>query len=238
MARWEKHGTTSNTTLAFLHYFTASLQFVGPLIYPIKALIEVLEFRIWSNKKFGDITHFKSKHDLLDSLIKRANLQPSNSEEGVFIAEFGVAFGETTKYLISRIKVPFQYHGFDTFEGLPNAWRRLPAGAMTSDGKLPKILGEDIYFHKGLVQDTIGQVNFQSSLLKVFIFDLDLYGPTLFAFKHVLPNMRIGDIVYFDEAFDSEERIIIENYFLDKFEFEVIGASPFGLAFEIKKSKV
>jgi hypothetical protein len=48
----------------------------------------------------------------------------------------------------------------------------------------------------------------------------------------------MGDIVYFDEAFDSEERIIVVNYFLDKFEFEVIGASPFGLAFKITKSKV
>jgi hypothetical protein len=50
--------------------------------------------------------------------------------------------------------------------------------------------------------------------------------------------MKIGDIVYFDEAFDSEERVIVENYFLDEFEFEVIGASAFGLAFKILSSKV
>jgi hypothetical protein len=48
----------------------------------------------------------------------------------------------------------------------------------------------------------------------------------------------VGDVVYFDEAFDSEERVIIENYFLDMFNYEVIGASPFGLAFKIKESKV
>jgi hypothetical protein len=32
--------------------------------------------------------------------------------------------------------------------------------------------------------------------------------------------------------------VIIENYFIDVFEFEVIGASPFGLAFKIKGLKV
>jgi len=52
--------------------------------------------------------------------------------------------------------------------------------------------------------------------------------------KHIFSEINQGDIVYFDEAFDSDERVIIENYFIDAFEFEVIGASPFGLAFKIK----
>lgn len=137
----------------------------------------------------------------------------------------------------AKDKKPFTYHGFDTFEGLPKAWRRLPAGAISNNGQIPSIAGENIHFHKGLIQDTINKVDFKSSLKKVFIFDFDLYEPTLFALKHVYSEINLGDIVYFDEAFDSDERVIIENYFLDVFEFEVIGASPFGLAFEIKKSK-
>ena len=190
------------------------------------------------NKKFGTVTHFRNKHKLLDSLIERANLESSKSEGGVFFVEFGVAFGETTKYLTSRTEAPFQYHGFDSFEGLPKAWRQLPAGAMSNNGDIPKIAGEGIYLHKGLIQDTINQVNFESTLMKIFIFDFDLYGPTLFALKHVSSEINEGDIVYFDEAFDSDERLILKNYFLDKFDVEVIGASSFGVAFEIKKTKV
>lgn len=147
--------------------------------------------------------------------------------------EFGVAFGETSRYLISGTKVPLVYHGFDTFEGLPKAWRRLPAGAISTKGAVPNIVGENIYFHKGLIQESITQVDFKSPLKKVFIFDFDLYEPTLFALKYVFSEIIEGDIVYFDEAFDSDERVIIENYFLGVFEFEVIGASPFGLAFKI-----
>lgn len=148
-----------------------------------------------------------------------------------------MAFGETSRFLVSRTNAPLVYHGLDTFEGLPKAWRRLPAGAIISNGQIPNIVGENIYFHKGLIQETITQVDFNSSLKKIFIFDFDLYEPTLFAFKHVFPEINQGDIVYFDEAFDSDERVVIENYFIDVFEFEVVGASPFGLAFKIKKSK-
>jgi intein/homing endonuclease len=154
------------------------------------------------------------------------------------LIEFGVAFGETTEYLTSRIKERFVYHGFDTFESLPLAWRRLPAGAMSNDGKVPTIPGEHIFFHKGLIKDTINQVNFRSPLMKIFIFDFDLYEPTLFALKYVSSDINVGDIVYFVEAFDCNERLIVKDYFLDKFHVEVIGATPFGLAFEIKKSMV
>jgi hypothetical protein len=233
MARWEKHGTTSNATLTFLHYFTSCFQFIGSFVYPLKALIEVLEFRVWLKNKFGKVKHFKNKKKLLNALIEYSNLEFSKSGGGVFYVEFGVAFGETSRLIISGTKSPFVYHGFDTFTGLPKAWRRLPAGAISSNGQIPNIVGENIYFHKGLIHETITQVDFNSALKKVFIFDFDLYEPTLFALKYVFSEINQGDIVYFDEAFDSDERVIIENYFIDAFKFEVIGASPFGLAFQI-----
>lgn len=237
MARWEKHGTTSNITLTALDYFTSCFRHVGSLIYPLKALIEVVEFRVWLNNKFGKIQLFRNKQELLSALIRDSNVEFYKSGRGVLYVEFGVAFGETSRYLILGTKAPFVYHGFDTFEGLPKAWRSLPVGAMSARGEILNIVGEDIHFHKGLIQDTIDKINLKSSLKKVFIFDFDLYEPTLFALKHVLSEINEGDIVYFDEAFDSDERVIIENYFLDVFEFEVIGASPFGLAFKIRTSK-
>ena len=84
MSRWRNHGTTSNITLTILHYFTNCFQFIGSLVYPVSALIEVLEFRVWLNKRFGIVTHFKNKQKLLGSLIKRSNLESSRSEAGVF----------------------------------------------------------------------------------------------------------------------------------------------------------
>ena len=75
---------------------------------------------------------------------------------------------------------------------------------------------------------------FKSNFTKIFIFDFDLYQPTLLALKYCLAEINQGDILYFDEAFDSDERVIIENYVIGILEFDVIGASPFGLALKIK----
>lgn len=109
--------------------------------------------------------------------------------------EFGVAFGETSKYLISQTNVPFTYHGFDTFEGLPKAWRRLPAGAFANNGMIPEIRGDNIHFYKGFIKDTITQVNFESTFKKIIIFDFDLFEPTLFALTHILNEINVGDII-------------------------------------------
>jgi hypothetical protein len=234
LTRWEKHGTTSNTSLTFLHYFGSIFQILGSYVYPLKALIEVVEFRVWLKTKFGQIKHFNNKHSLLEALIESSNIDFLKSGGGVFYVEFGVAFGETSKYLISETKVPFIYHGFDTFEGLPKAWRRLPAGAFSNNGKTPNLAGNNIFFHKGLIQETIDKVSFKSNFTKIFIFDFDLYQPTLFALKYCLAEINQGDILYFDEAFDSDERAIIENYVIGILEFDVIGSSPFGLALKIK----
>jgi hypothetical protein len=229
MARWEKHGTTSNATLKLLYYWANTFKVVGNLIYPIKSLIEVIEYQIWMKKTLGDVKVFKSKKELLDLVIEKCK----NSGPTTYY-EFGVAFGETAEYIVNNAGQEFEYHGFDTFEGLPKAWRRLPKGAITNHGKIPNLVGSNIFFHKGLIQDTIGDVSYDSDGKKCILFDFDLYEPTLLTLKHLEKNLHAGDILYFDEAFDSDERVIIENYFIDKFSYNILGASVFGLAFELK----
>lgn len=68
----------------------------------------------------------------------------------------------------------------------------------------------------------------------IWLFDLDLYAPTLFAFETLFKFMKPGDILYFDEAFDSDERLILRELIIDQIEIEVVGYSPLALAFQIK----
>ena len=228
LRRWETHGGTSNFTMTLLHFWASTFSFIGDLIYPLRGLLEVIEYRVWLKKSFKTIKIYRHKHLLLNEILSICN-----TARKVTYFEFGVAFGETTNYFVSRTIIPFQYHGFDTFEGLPKAWRKLPAGAISAKGQVPNIVGENISFHKGLIKETINEVDFSSNYPKCFIFDFDLYEPTLLAFEHVFPEMKIGDILYFDEAFDSDERVIVENYFLELFEYSVVGATPFAIAFII-----
>jgi hypothetical protein len=228
MQRWEKHGGTSNFQLRVLFYYTGLTRHLGTFVYPLKSLVEVIEFRVWFDNRFGKIPVFKDKNKLLDEIIRKAS-------ENSFVTyyEFGVAFGETIRYLDKKTTIPFEYHGFDTFEGLPNAWRGLPKGAITALGKSPEGFGHNIHFHIGLIDKTISDTNFKTPGTKCILFDFDLYQPTLFAYQHIKDELNPGDLVYFDEAFDSEERIILENYFLKDFKFIVLGASVFGLAFQL-----
>ncbi len=211
-----------------LYFWSSSFFVIGNLIYPLRGLLEVIEYRVWLRKVFKTIKIYRHKELLLDEILRKCN-----SAKRITYFEFGVAFGEMTSYLTSKTTIPFQYYGFDTFEGLPKAWRKLPAGAISAKGQIPNLVGENISFRKGLIKETISEVDFSSDYMKCFIFDFDLYEPTLFAFKHVIPEIKIGDIVYFDEAFDSDERIIIDNYFLELFEYSVLGATPFAIVFVI-----
>jgi hypothetical protein len=233
MARWTKNGTTSDRTQFLLFYWIMIIQVLGKYIYPIKSIFEVVEYRMWLNKTFGKIKCYKTKYSMLEVLAKEVE-----TSGGGNYFEFGVAFGETARFLVKNKGNSSTYHGFDTFMGLPKSWRRLPKGAFTNNGEAPDIVGENIFFHIGLVQDTVKQVTFNSVKKNFYLFDLDLYAPTLFVLQHVENEFKAGDIVYFDEAFDADERVIIENYFLGRHSFDVIGASVLGLAVRIKNSSL
>jgi len=109
---------------------------------------------------------------------------------------------------------------------------------MSSNNKKPEIFGSEIKFHAGLIKDTISGADFKSENINLFIFDFDLYEPTLFAYKHMHENIKKGDILFFDEAFTQDERIIIENYFFRDFTYKVIGSSPFAIAFEVEQANL
>jgi hypothetical protein len=232
MDRWKKHGSTSSLTQNLIYLCQLIFQFIPKFVYKILSLIEALEFKIWQ-KKFNRIKSYSNRKKMFLAIINDLNNPKSNSSK-VNIYEFGVAFGELTQFIIKNIKVEYNYHGFDTFSGLPHSWRGLPKGAISPKNKTPKFSGgEGVKFHTGLIKDTISNVDFRSDGVNLFIFDFDLYEPTLFAYKYVRENIKKGDILVFDEAFAQDERIIIENYVFLDFKYKLIRSSPFAIAFEI-----
>ena len=66
---------------------------------------------------------------------------------------------------------------------------------------------------------------------KLILFDLDLFEPTEFAWLHLRKSLNRGDIVYFDEGFDIDERKVIEDYVLQDFQVTVIGITNTAIAF-------
>ena len=125
----------------------------------------------------------------------------------------------------------YEYYGFDTFEGLPNAWRHFEAGSFDASGSAPYGLSANVHFLKGFVEDTLplfvaGQLSRrEENEPTFFLFDLDLLGPTIFCFELVEKYLQKNDLLYFDEAFDEGERSIIEKQIQGHANYEVIGAS-------------
>jgi hypothetical protein len=70
---------------------------------------------------------------------------------------------------------------------------------------------------------------------KIILFDLDIFEPSLFAWKLIESHLSTGDMIYFDESFDEDERKLLVDYInkSSKAKFEIIGYTHFGLALKV-----
>lgn len=129
--------------------------------------------------------------------------------------ELGVASGDST-FAISKIRNfsrCIEWNGFDTFEGLPESWGDLPKGAFSTGGIPPVLKGDKFRWHIGDVAQTIEVLD--TELLKknrlFVVFDLDLYEPSRRAWNKVVTFLKSGDVVYFDEAYETDEGRLIRE---------------------------
>lgn len=119
--------------------------------------------------------------------------------------EFGVAQGHSFKWWLAHdTHAVSRFHGFDTFEGLPEDWGDFKKGAMTTGSRLPDVGDPRATFHKGMFQDSLPPVLAalnRDGMRLVAHMDADLYSSTLYALTSLAPHLRSGDLVLFDEFF-------------------------------------
>jgi tetratricopeptide (TPR) repeat protein len=113
------------------------------------------------------------------------------------VLELGVRFGTTLSLLHQAVDQPV--HGFDTFEGLPEAWHTLPAGAYSTGGRVPD-LGPGVSLHRGLFADTLpGFLADHPGPVRLAHVDCDLYSATATALEALAPRIVPGTVLVFDE---------------------------------------
>lgn len=121
---------------------------------------------------------------------------------GGVVAEFGVSFGNSIRFIASL--TDRRVYGFDSFEGLPEAWHHEPEGMYTTRGKLPEAPG-NVEFRVGWFKDTLP--SFAVQLAEPLVFanvDCDLYSSTcevLETLGHLIPA---GGVICFDEYLGYE----------------------------------
>jgi tetratricopeptide (TPR) repeat protein len=132
---------------------------------------------------------FVTTHDTLGFAAAQASLP------GPF-AELGVRFGRSTRQLAQAGR---PLHGFDSFEGLPEAWHILAQGAYSTQGERPEV-PPNVTLHVGLFDETlppfVASADGPLSLVNV---DCDLYSSTRSALRHLAPLLVAGTVLVFDE---------------------------------------
>lgn len=156
--------------------------------------------------------------------------------------EFGVSGGFSFRWwLAHNTHADSRFFGFDTFEGLPEAFGHFGKGAMAAALESLDIHDPRASFYKGLFQDTLLPFleQYKSGRRKVIHIDADIFSATLFALSQLYRVLQDGDIILFDEfAVPTHEfmafKIFTESFYIN---YEVIGAANNYLFLAVKIRK-
>jgi Macrocin-O-methyltransferase (TylF) len=143
-------------------------------------------------KHFLTCPAFESDLSLLSKALDLA--QPN----GLFL-EFGVASGRTINHM--ALNTPqTQFYGFDSFEGLPEAWRSGFDKGEFAQESLPAV-PPNVTLIKGWFDDTLPTFlhDRPQTPLSLLHIDCDLYSSTKTIFANLQDRMVTGTIIVFDE---------------------------------------
>ena len=127
------------------------------------------------------------------------------------LLEFGVASGSSLKLWTQTNTHPqSRFIGFDTFEGLPEAWDagvafRAPKGRFSQGGRIPEFDDDRVSFCKGLFQETLPTFlqGFVPRANLVVHHDSDLYSSTTYCLTRMNDVCTKGTVLIFDDFYAS-----------------------------------
>jgi hypothetical protein len=143
-----------------------------------------------------DALGFESQRELTEFALSAVQI------EGHYL-EFGVFTGGTIRFIAPRIGGRV-IHGFDSFEGLPEAWSGFSLGRRAFDvgGRLPRVPA-NVRLHRGWFDDTLPQwVTANPGPVAFIHFDCDLYSSTQTILTLLADRCVAGTIILFDEYFN------------------------------------
>lgn len=149
-----------------------------------------------------DAIGFDTQREVLDYALSQTTVAGGYLEAGVFR-------GDTIRYIEKRLrrmgKSDAIIHGFDSFEGLPEAWAGgsyLARSAFSTRGKLPRV-PRNVVLHKGWFSETI--LRWRASVVTTIAFlhvDCDIYSSTVEILEGLCDRMQVGTVIVFDEYFN------------------------------------
>lgn len=118
------------------------------------------------------------------------------------VLEFGVRFGTSIRQISALAGQ--DVHGFDSFEGLPEAWHHEPRGSYTTKGAIPEVPG-NVTLHPGWFEDTVpGFLEAHTGTVRFMNIDCDLYSSTKTVLDLLAERIVSGTVIVFDEYIGHE----------------------------------
>ncbi len=141
-----------------------------------------------------DATIFADRWDLLSFALA------ASAKEGLAL-EFGVGDGASLRHLGASGR---RLHGFDSFEGLPEAWSGTfeRAGKFSRQGAPPPVPA-NVTLHRGWFDQTLPAfLREQAEAVSFLHVDCDIYSSTKTVFDILMPRLGPGAVIVFDEYFN------------------------------------
>lgn len=148
------------------------------------------------------------------------------------ILEFGVNEGGSINFIASRIGMR-TVHGFDSFEGLPEAWsgNNMAAGYFSRGGRLPRVR-DNVRLHKGWFDLSLPDFTaVEPGPIAFLHVDCDLYSSTKTIFDLLGDRLVPGAVIVFDEYFNypnwraHEHKAFMEHVAASGLRFSYVGYS-------------
>jgi len=198
--------------------------FIGWLRSPFYFISNTLSLTRWIAKQpkddiLNDFYTTKREYSRRFRLYQYLSEKQGLNNSAFDYIEFGVAGGYSFRWWVSNSPDKnCRFYGFDTFEGLPEAWGTFNKSDMASS--VPVIDDKRVKFYKGLFQDSVPGFLKEwekGDKQKVIHFDADLFSSTLFALTTMAPFMRKGDILIFDEFNVPNHEFLAFKLFSDSY---------------------
>jgi len=209
--------------------FQSALTRLGPLcsprvIFALNRAVDYLEIGRWMRSRGFDVAHRVASRTALFELAAS-----EVTDRRVLYMEFGVSNGASLRYWTTLLpRRDSIFHGFDSFEGLPEAWNTLnPKGQFSTGGELPLIGDDRVRLFKGWFEDTLPEYEWPAHDQLIVNIDADLYSSTQYVLNFVAPKLTKGSFLYFDELMDRDHELRAFSEFLDSshMSFVVRGAT-------------
>ena len=159
-----------------------------------------------------DLQHLRDRHPChacSDRVEMYRFIQSSViGDEPIDFVEFGVFQGDSIRKWSAMNRRPeSRFYGFDSFEGLPDAWREGQAkGHFDVHGTVPEIADVRVDLIKGWFDKTIPDfaTSFTPKNRLLLHLDADLYSSTLVPLVYFARYLQTGSLLIFDEFYDRD----------------------------------